>query len=98
MTLVLDLRAIAGRFLLHVNLCPPARAPEGEGTGHGSGPSRTDKEDYVADILSPGKLRAAVTDTPVIIAGPTASGKSELALRIAERDGACIINADASQV
>lgn len=36
--------------------------------------------------------------SPVLIAGPTASGKSELALRLAERDGGCIINADASQV
>ncbi|SDC16699.1 tRNA (adenosine(37)-N6)-dimethylallyltransferase MiaA [Ruegeria marina] len=35
---------------------------------------------------------------PVLIAGPTASGKSELALRIAERFGGVIINADASQV
>lgn len=35
---------------------------------------------------------------PVLIAGPTASGKSELAIRIAERDGGCVINADASQV
>ena len=35
---------------------------------------------------------------PLIIAGPTASGKSALALRIAERDGGCVINADASQV
>lgn len=37
-------------------------------------------------------------DRPVLIAGPTASGKSDLALRIAERDGGCIINADALQV
>ncbi|WP_415010480.1 tRNA (adenosine(37)-N6)-dimethylallyltransferase MiaA [Amaricoccus sp.] len=34
----------------------------------------------------------------MLIAGPTASGKSELALRLAERDGGVIINADASQV
>nr|WP_255729559.1 tRNA (adenosine(37)-N6)-dimethylallyltransferase MiaA [Epibacterium sp. Ofav1-8] len=37
-------------------------------------------------------------DRPVLIAGPTASGKSELALRIADRDGGVIVNADASQV
>ena len=37
-------------------------------------------------------------DQPVLIAGPTASGKSELALRIAEADGGQIVNADASQV
>lgn len=37
-------------------------------------------------------------DKPVLIAGPTASGKSELALQIAETFGGVIVNADASQV
>jgi len=37
-------------------------------------------------------------DQPVLIAGPTASGKSGLALRIAEACGGRIINADALQV
>ncbi|PPB80095.1 tRNA dimethylallyltransferase [Albidovulum inexpectatum] len=37
-------------------------------------------------------------ETPVLIAGPTASGKSELALRIAEEKGGVIVNADALQV
>ncbi|MGX9350243.1 tRNA (adenosine(37)-N6)-dimethylallyltransferase MiaA [Shimia sp. W99] len=37
-------------------------------------------------------------DQPVLIAGPTASGKSALALEIAERDGGVIVNADAIQV
>ncbi|MEP4195863.1 MAG: tRNA (adenosine(37)-N6)-dimethylallyltransferase MiaA [Aliishimia sp.] len=37
-------------------------------------------------------------DRPVLIAGPTASGKSGLALAIAERQGGTIVNADASQV
>ncbi|MEL7097762.1 MAG: tRNA (adenosine(37)-N6)-dimethylallyltransferase MiaA [Pseudomonadota bacterium] len=35
---------------------------------------------------------------PVLIAGPTASGKSALALALAERFGGVIVNADASQV
>jgi tRNA dimethylallyltransferase len=35
---------------------------------------------------------------PVLIAGPTASGKSALALEIARRQGGEIVNADASQV
>lgn len=35
---------------------------------------------------------------PILIAGPTASGKSALALALAERLGGCVINADASQV
>lgn len=37
-------------------------------------------------------------DVPVLIAGPTASGKSDLALRIAREHGGSIVNADASQV
>lgn len=37
-------------------------------------------------------------DKPVLIAGATASGKSALALLIAERFGGVIVNADASQV
>ncbi|WP_420584182.1 tRNA (adenosine(37)-N6)-dimethylallyltransferase MiaA [Ruegeria sp.] len=37
-------------------------------------------------------------DKPVLIAGPTASGKSALALQIAETHGGVIVNADASQV
>lgn len=35
---------------------------------------------------------------PVLIAGPTASGKSALAIKIAEAYGGVIVNADASQV
>ncbi|MGY6410748.1 MAG: tRNA (adenosine(37)-N6)-dimethylallyltransferase MiaA [Alkalilacustris sp.] len=35
---------------------------------------------------------------PVLIAGPTASGKSALALALAERIGAVVVNADALQV
>jgi len=37
-------------------------------------------------------------DQPVLIAGPTASGKSALALEIAETGGGVIVNADALQV
>lgn len=37
-------------------------------------------------------------EKPVLIAGPTASGKSALAMEIAARDGRLIINADALQV
>jgi len=37
-------------------------------------------------------------DVPVLIAGPTASGKSALAMAIAEKHGGVIVNADASQV
>ncbi len=38
------------------------------------------------------------TDQPVLIAGPTASGKSALALEIARTGGGVIVNADALQV
>ncbi|MGB8812168.1 MAG: isopentenyl transferase family protein, partial [Paracoccaceae bacterium] len=37
-------------------------------------------------------------EQPVLIAGPTASGKSGLALEIAARQGGVIVNADALQV
>ena len=37
-------------------------------------------------------------EKPVLLAGPTASGKSALAMRIAERTGGAIVNADALQV
>ncbi|WP_136635351.1 tRNA (adenosine(37)-N6)-dimethylallyltransferase MiaA [Pseudooceanicola onchidii] len=37
-------------------------------------------------------------ERPVLIAGPTASGKSALAMEIAARDGRVVVNADASQV
>lgn len=37
-------------------------------------------------------------DRPVLIAGPTASGKSALAMAVAERTGGPVINADALQV
>ena len=43
-------------------------------------------------------IRAVPPDVPVLIAGPTASGKSALALEIAARQGGAIVNADASQV
>ena len=37
-------------------------------------------------------------DVPVLIAGPTGSGKSDLAMALAARDGRLIVNADALQV
>lgn len=47
----------------------------------------------VNDIIAP-----IPAHRPVLIAGPTASGKSALALRIAETCGGVIVNADAIQV
>jgi tRNA dimethylallyltransferase len=44
------------------------------------------------------RIKSHESPRPVLIAGPTASGKSDLALRIAERDGGVVINADAAQV
>ncbi|WP_120501341.1 tRNA (adenosine(37)-N6)-dimethylallyltransferase MiaA [Roseovarius sp. EL26] len=43
-------------------------------------------------------IAALPTDRPILIAGPTASGKSALALRIAQKQGGVIVNADAIQV
>jgi tRNA dimethylallyltransferase len=45
-----------------------------------------------------GGLPGIAPDQPVLIAGATASGKSALALAIAEAQGGVIVNADASQV
>lgn len=44
------------------------------------------------------QLPPIASDQPVLIAGPTASGKSALALEIAKTQGGVIINADAIQV
>jgi len=43
-------------------------------------------------------INSIPADDPVLIAGPTAAGKSALALKIAEKQGGIIINADALQV
>ncbi len=43
-------------------------------------------------------IKAISRERPVLIAGPTASGKSALAMQIAARDGRLIVNADALQV
>ena len=43
-------------------------------------------------------LRTAGREAPVLLAGPTASGKSALAMEIADRLGGVIVNADALQV
>jgi len=45
-----------------------------------------------------GDINSIPADMPVLIAGPTASGKSALALEIAQNSGGVIINADALQV
>ncbi len=43
-------------------------------------------------------MRMPLQPDPILIAGPTASGKSALALALAQQTGGCIINADALQV
>jgi tRNA dimethylallyltransferase len=43
-------------------------------------------------------LKSISRELPVLIAGPTASGKSGLAMEIAARDGRVVVNADALQV
>ena len=48
---------------------------------------------WVEDVLS-----SVSRTAPVVIAGPTASGKSALAMALARRDGRVIVNADALQV
>jgi tRNA dimethylallyltransferase len=53
------------------------------------------RSSVVADFVAP---RMAPEPTALIVAGPTASGKSALALMLAERLHGAIINADAMQV
>ena len=48
--------------------------------------------------MTPASAPTITPRTPVLIAGPTASGKSALALAIAARQGGVIVNADALQV
>ncbi|QCO54511.1 tRNA (adenosine(37)-N6)-dimethylallyltransferase MiaA [Pseudorhodobacter turbinis] len=47
---------------------------------------------------SPSVIETLSTERPVLIAGPTASGKSALAAAIVERSGGVVVNADALQV
>ena len=51
-----------------------------------------------AGMFNVGSLSAADLSRPVLIAGPTASGKSALAMEIAARTGGAVVNADALQV
>ena len=46
----------------------------------------------------PNWITDITSEVPILIAGPTASGKSSLALAIARDKGGCILNADAMQV
>lgn len=48
--------------------------------------------------MKPGLLQGISRELPVLLAGPTASGKSALAMELAARDGRVIVNADALQV
>ncbi len=48
--------------------------------------------------MKAGLLSSISREAPVLIAGPTASGKSALAMELAARDGRVIVNADALQV
>ena len=44
------------------------------------------------------EMKSISRERPILIAGPTASGKSALAAELADRDGRVIVNADALQV
>lgn len=61
----------------------------------GSTRKRLQEDNTITGIAN---LPAIPPDLPVLIAGPTASGKSALALQIAQKYGGVIVNADASQV
>src|SRR5881397_3519870 len=53
--------------------------------------------DFSVDFRLCRGLRQAV-QTPILLAGPTTSGKSALALKLAQAHGGVIINADSMQV
>ena len=65
-----------------------ALAPQGDGV-EASGILIRAKTDYVNPVRKP---------EIILIAGPTASGKSALALKLAEKIGGTVINADSMQV
>ncbi len=59
---------------------------------------RRPRAPYPAAMDLPAPLRDLPADRPVLIAGPTASGKSAIALALAETQGGIVVNADALQV
>lgn len=59
---------------------------------------RRSGETHRPDGPWPGPIGGISREAPVLIAGPTASGKSALAMELAARDGRLIVNADALQV
>ncbi len=69
------------------------RSPKGDAP-EGAAPKGDAPEGDPTEAL----LRAIPPDRPVLIAGPTASGKSALAARIVGAGGGVIVNADALQV
>ena len=52
----------------------------------------------IYEQMKAAEVKSISRELPVLIAGPTASGKSALALEIAARDGRVVVNADALQV
>jgi tRNA dimethylallyltransferase len=82
----------AGQF--NAKATPPKGSPVTTESVHTDG-ARTDN--VTVETLIAG-IAAAPPARPVLIAGPTASGKSGLALRIARACGGVIVNADAIQV
>ena len=52
----------------------------------------------IYEQMKSAELQAISREVPVLIAGPTASGKSALAMELAARDGRVVVNADAVQV
>ncbi len=66
-----------------------------EGINHGLGALPPDPRDISGKMKVIGNISR---EAPVLIAGPTASGKSALAMELAARDGRVVVNADALQV
>jgi tRNA dimethylallyltransferase len=64
-----------------------------------TGASTTGGFEYLGKQRTKGAQVAGISrEAPILLAGPTASGKSALAMELAARDGRVIVNADALQV
>src|SRR6187401_2688708 len=76
--------------------CPPSiqRTSRDPGARANAEPSSLSSSRPAAISVAMAKKRPPVA----LIAGPTASGKSALALRVAETTGGAVINADSAQV
>ena len=76
----------------------PGSAPAARSASLAAATSPCDKRPAAISVARSTSIPSSVRPKVVVIAGPTAAGKSAFALRLAERERGTIINADASQL